>query len=67
MQHLTKGLCQPNYRNWKPKILKEIINRCNDRAIVYFDNHTRHNMQDKSFAKVELNSQMKKGLTKSRK
>ena len=48
-------------------ILKEIINRCNDRAIVYFDNHTRHNMQDKYFASVELGSQMKKGLTKSRK
>jgi hypothetical protein len=47
----------PNYRNWQPKLLKEIIKKCDDQVIVYFDNQVRNNMQNKYFAKAELYEQ----------
>ena len=49
----------PNYKRWQPKILKEIINRCNNQSIIYFDINTKNNLQDKYFASVELGSQKK--------
>ena len=50
----------PNYKSWTPKILKEIINRCNNQAMIYFDINTRNNLQNKYFASIELGSQLKK-------
>ena len=50
----------PNYKRWQPKILKEIINRCNNQSMIYFDINTKNNLQDKYFASVELGSQLKK-------
>ena len=49
----------PNYRNWQPKLLKEIIKKCDDQVIVYFDNQVRNNMQNKYFAIAELYEQKK--------
>tara|TARA_R110000824_G_scaffold215070_2_gene401339 strand:+ start:307 stop:468 length:162 start_codon:yes stop_codon:yes gene_type:complete len=51
----------PNYQGWKPTILRKIIQHHSDTAIIYFDYHTRNNLQNKYFAKAELNQQKKRG------
>tara|TARA_R100000963_G_C4645109_1_gene109251 strand:- start:1172 stop:1345 length:174 start_codon:yes stop_codon:yes gene_type:complete len=49
----------PNYRNWKTKILKEIILSHSDIGVVFFDTLTKQNQQNKFFAKVEIGTQKK--------
>ena len=49
----------PNYRNWKTKILKEIILSHSDMGVVFFDTLTKQNQQNKFFAKVEIGTQKK--------
>ena len=43
----------PNYKGWKSKYLKEIIRQHSDRAIIYFDTHTKNNLQNLQFTKSQ--------------
>ena len=53
---------QPNFRNWKRKQLKEIIEIHNNKAILYFDSQIKNNLQDLGFASVVLGTRCSKNL-----